>query len=109
MVKENIMKRWISVLLAASALFASCGGAGNREAQGVVTAVEDTAVVRDAQAAANELVRNASDCERVKSLFTDVTAKLDAAASQVQSEAGRTTIDTLRRQVGPIAEACGLR
>ena len=103
------MKRWIPVLLAASALLSGCGGGGGNEAQGVVTAVQDTNVVRDLQAAANDLVRNASDCERVKSLYPDVSAKLDAADSQIQSEAGRTALDTMRKQVGTVTEACGLR
>ena len=102
------MKRWIPALLAASAFLPSCGD-GGKGAQGVVTAVGDTNVVRDVQSAANELVRNAADCERVKSLYPEVSAKLDAAESQIQSEAGRTTIETLRKQVGTIAEACGVR
>jgi hypothetical protein len=102
------MKGWIPVLIAASALSSGCGG-GGKGAQGVVTAVEDTNVVKDLQAAANELVRNASDCERVRSLYPDVSAKLDAADSKIQSEAGRTALDTMRKQVGTVAEACGLR
>lgn len=102
------MKRWIPVLLAASALCSGCGSGGNEE-QGVVTAVGDTSVVRDLQSAANDLVRNASDCERVKSLYPDVSAKLDAAEGQIQSEAGRTALDTMLKQVGTVAEACGLR
>jgi hypothetical protein len=102
------MKRCIPALLALSALLAGCGEA-DKSAQGVVTAVGDTNVVRDAQAAANELIRNASDCERVKSLYPEVTAKLDAADGNIQSEAGRTTMETLRKQVGTVAEACGAR
>lgn len=102
------MKRWIPALLATTALLPGCGE-GEKAAQGVVTAVGDTNLIRDVQAAANEIVRNASDCERVKSLYPEVTAKLDAAESQIQSGAGRTTIETLRRQVGTVAEACGAR
>jgi hypothetical protein len=67
---------------------------------------EDTAILRDANGAANQVVRNAGDCDAVKAALPEAAKKLDEAAKLVRTAAGQQTIDTLRKQVRTIAEAC---
>ncbi len=87
----------------------ACGGEGGVGEEQVGEAVSDTSLMRDATAAANGIVRNQTDCEAVQSNLRDVNEKLDQIASQIQTAAGRTSLDALRRQVENIANACGAR
>jgi hypothetical protein len=66
----------------------------------------DTAVMKEAQAASNELVRNAQDCDAVKASLAEVNRKLDEAAQHVRTETGKTTLAALRSRVSSIAQAC---
>ncbi len=100
-----------SALVVFSALWlaAGCSGGGGKDETGVSQAVGDTQLVREAQGAANELLRSASDCAAVEASYRNVSAKLDEVESRLQTETGRTTLETLRKQVGTVAEACGVR
>jgi hypothetical protein len=71
--------------------------------------VSDTQLLAEADAAANDVIRNAFDCEAVAASLPSVMAKLEEVESQVQTVVGRTTLETLRKQVGTIGEACGAR
>jgi hypothetical protein len=86
----------------------SCGdkdeGALGEQAAGVVS---DSRVLQEAQDAANQIIRNQTDCEAVKANLADVNRKLDEAAGKVKTSTGRTTLETLKKQVKTIAEACG--
>ena len=98
-----------SVWLLAGLLLAAAGcGDGERSLgeQGG-DAISDTNAVKEAQAAANKIVRTASDCEFVKAEVGGVVQTLDDVESQIRTETGRTTMDTLREQVRRVAEACG--
>ena len=97
-----------SLVLCAVWMSAGCGGEAKDET-GVSIAVGDTQLVREAQSAANGILRSASDCTAVEASYPDVRAKLDDVESRIQTEAGRTTLETLRKQVGTVAEACGVR
>jgi hypothetical protein len=66
----------------------------------------DTAVLKEAQGAANELVRNAQDCDFVKSHLADVQKALDAAAGRVRTATGQTTLAAIKTRVSQIAQAC---
>lgn len=89
---------------------ASCSDGSNGEGglgQQVGEIVSDTKVLKEAQAAANQIIRNQTDCEVVKSNIDDVNRKLDEAEKQVQTATGRTTLAALKKQVKNIAETCG--
>jgi uncharacterized protein HemX len=90
-------------------LFTLSCGSGNEGGLGQQAAetVSDTRVLEEAQNAANQIIRNQTDCETVKSHITEVNRKLDEAAGKVQTVTGRTTLETLKKQVKTIAEACG--
>jgi hypothetical protein len=69
--------------------------------------VSDKQVLAEAEAAANDVIRNAADCEAVAESFGTVMAKLDEVEGRVQTAVGRTTLGTLRKQVTTIGDACG--
>ena len=71
--------------------------------------VSDTQVLSEAEAAANEVIRNAADCEAVADSYATVMSKLDEVEGRVQTAVGRTTLGTLRKQVSTIGEACGVQ
>lgn len=87
----------------------SCGGDSKSADQMVSDTVGDTRILKDAEAAANQIIRNAGDCDAISAAYSDVIAKLDEVEGQVQTSTGRTTITTLRKQVTTAAEACGVR
>lgn len=85
-----------------------CSGSGETE-RAVSGTVSDTHLLAEAERAANDVIRNAADCEAVAASFSSAMAKLDEVEGQVQTAVGRTTLETLRKQVGTIGEACGAR
>jgi hypothetical protein len=66
----------------------------------------DNQAMKDAEAAANTVIRNATDCEAARAALPDAQAKLDEAERRVQTAAGRTTLDALKTQVRRVAELC---
>jgi hypothetical protein len=66
----------------------------------------DTAVMRQASAAANTIVRNATDCDAVKAALPETTRVLDEAESKIRTETGRVTLAALRSQVKNVVQAC---
>jgi hypothetical protein len=99
---------WLLALLIGTV--AACGGGsdgGDGLGHQVAGAVSDTDVLKEAQTAANQIIRNQSDCETVKANIEEVNRKLDEAEGRVQTATGRTTIAALRKQVKNIAESCG--
>ena len=66
----------------------------------------DTEVMRDAQAAVNEVVRAAGDCELAKPAIAAAMMKLDEAERNVRTAASNATLDTLRKQVKNVQNAC---
>lgn len=90
----------------------SCGGAPKQE-QGqkdlggrAADVVSDTEVMREASAAANEVVRNATDCEAAKAALDEAQRELDEAAAKVRTATGRATLAALRQRVKAVADAC---
>ncbi len=77
--------------------------------QAIAGTVSDTQALKEAEAAANDIIRNAADCEAVSASFATVTAKLAEVEGRLQTAVGRTTIETLKKQVGTIGDACGVR
>ena len=73
----------------------------------VVKAMEqDIDTMRDAQAAANEVIRAAGDCDAARPLIPAATARLDEARRKVQTSTGQQTLDALRKKVREVAENC---
>lgn len=66
----------------------------------------DTAVLKQATAAANEVIRAAGDCENVRARIEAAQRALDEAAKEVRTTTGRTSLDALSGQMRRIAEAC---
>ena len=66
----------------------------------------DTQVMGDAQAAANEVIRAAGDCEVAKPAIAAAKMKIDEAARNIRTAAGNATLDTLRRQVKQVEDMC---
>ncbi len=99
------------VLVAFSLLLTACrqsgqgGGKGdlNSQLEGITA---DNAVMREAEAAANNIVRNATDCDAVKANLAETNRKLDEAQTRIRTETGRTTLNALKTQVRNIAQLC---
>ncbi len=66
----------------------------------------DLPIVKQAQAAAGEVVRAAGDCDAVKAAFPRAQAALDAALPQVRTGAARSTLTNLKKQIQDTAGAC---
>lgn len=66
----------------------------------------DTQVMRDAQAAVNEVLRAGIDCDMAKPAVAHANAKLDEAARHVRTAAANATLDSLRRQVKTAQDNC---
>jgi hypothetical protein len=106
------MRRW-SVVLAAAAAMCACGGekpAPSPSTKPLADAMADTTwdtnVLREASAAANDVVRNAADCAAARPIIDEAKARLDEAEPRLRTATGRTTLDALRRQVAKIEDLC---
>jgi len=66
----------------------------------------DTQVMRDAQAAVNEVVRAASDCEAAKPAIAGARIRLNEAAKHIRTAAANATLDTMRKQVRQVEDLC---
>jgi DNA repair exonuclease SbcCD ATPase subunit len=93
----------------------ACGKSEQQKAQeeaardlGAQTAdiAADTRLLGDAQAAVNEVVRNAPDCEAAKASMEAANQKLAEADRQVRTSTGRVTLDAMRKQLKQVSELC---
>jgi len=100
------MTQTLALAVLASLTLLGCSGSGGTD-QAVAGTVSDTQVLAEAEAAANDVIRNASDCESVTASFSSVMAKLDEVEGKLQTAVGHTIVETLKKQVGTIGDACG--
>jgi hypothetical protein len=104
------MRRASTVLVVLLGLVSCRGGNSEGETknvgQQVADITTDTAVMKEAQAASNQLIQNAGDCEAVKAALPDVSRKLNEAAGNVRTATGKATLDALRNRVAGIAQLC---
>ena len=105
---------WIGALFLCVCL-TSCGGASSPEGEGDASpsgaageAVNDTQAMQEATSVANEIIRNAADCEAVEANIESAMSRLNEISSSLQTEVGRTSMNSLLRQVEQIAAACGV-
>lgn len=66
----------------------------------------DTQVMRDAQAAVNEVIRAAGDCETAKPTIAAALMKLDEAERNIRTAAGNQSLGTMRKQVRQVQDMC---
>ena len=100
---------WAALLLASVAL-AGCGKKSKDDPKDLGEQMRDveadTQVMRDAQAAVNEVVRAAGDCEVAKPAIAAANMKLDEVSRYVRTAAANSTLDTLRKQVRQVQDMC---
>jgi hypothetical protein len=66
----------------------------------------DTETLREANAAVNEVVRNAAECEAARPAVATANQKLDEAGGRVRTATGRQTLEALRVQVRRVSDLC---
>jgi hypothetical protein len=98
---------WLLAVL----LAAACGGKKDEPpakdiGQQTADITADTQTLREANAAVNEVVRNATDCEAAKPAMAAADAKLDEVSPRVRTATGRQTLEALRSQVAKVKEVC---
>src|SRR5258708_15288391 len=88
---------------------ASCNKASQDGVQTIsheTTTIGDKAILAPALAAGNEVIRNSDDCAKVVKAAPEAKAAIEEASGKVQSAAGRVTVDSLKKQVSAIVDAC---
>jgi hypothetical protein len=68
--------------------------------------INDERVLRAANAAANEVVRNTADCEALRAALPDTLRQIDEAQAKVRTATGRQMVDALRTRVRNAATLC---
>jgi hypothetical protein len=66
----------------------------------------DTQVMRDAQAAVNEVIRAGADCDVAKPAIAAAIMKLDEAERNIRTAAGNNSLATMRKQVRTAQDMC---
>lgn len=94
------------VVLALIALLTGCEKSKGELGTDTATIGSDTAVLKEAQAAADEVLRNAGNCDAAKPSIAEAQRKLDEAAAKVRTAPGRASLNALKTQVGDIARNC---
>ncbi len=90
---------------------AGCGGGSNEsETLGnqISGTAADTQIMKEAQSAANRIIRNMADCDAVKADIKEVWSKLDEVEAKLETAAGRSTVQSLRKQVKNVTDTCGI-
>lgn len=75
-------------------------------AQQATDTAADTQTLSEAVGAANEVVRNAADCEAAKAAMALARQKFDEVEPRLRTPAAQTSLAALRRQVERVAELC---
>ena len=106
------MKRVIAVAVALLVVSACGGGkpAPSPSPSGLgaeLKAMEmDMNTMAAANAAANDVIRAAGDCDAARPLIPAANARLDEAQRKVQTATGKQTLEALRKKVREVAENC---
>lgn len=66
----------------------------------------DQEIMKAASAAANEVVRNATDCTVAKPLIPEAYRQIDEARGNAKAAASQQILDTLKQQVDRVAQLC---
>lgn len=98
--------RKILVVLVLAAAAVGCGGGAQPERSQAGDAVADTQTMKEAQAAAEQVVRASGDCDAVKAAEPEALRKLDEIKGRMHTGAGQTALAALRKQVTDASQAC---
>lgn len=100
--------RRTALLSAGAALFlaAACNDKPRDLGKDTANIVSDTNVMEQAEAAANAVVRNASDCDAVKATLPEADQKLAEASTKIKTQAGVVALQTLKTQVQRVRDLC---
>jgi hypothetical protein len=66
----------------------------------------DQEVMKAASAAANEVIRNATDCAVAKPLVPEAYRQIDEARTNARAATSQQILDTLKAQVDRVAQLC---
>jgi hypothetical protein len=94
---------WVVVALLAAA---ACSEKKRDIGKETANIVSDTNVMEEAEAAANSVIRNASDCDAVKATLPEADHKLAEAEKKIRTQAGIVALQTLKTQVQRVRELC---
>jgi hypothetical protein len=73
----------------------------------VVSAMEqDMNTMREANAAADDVIRASGDCDAAKPLIAAANARMDEVQKKILTGPARQTLDALRKKVRDVADAC---
>jgi hypothetical protein len=108
------MNRWAPIVIAAALGAFACkktevgnGPVGHADLGSQAAGVaNDTQLLAPAQAAAGEVVRNASDCAKARAAAPSAFQAISDAEAKAQTSVGRLTLDGLKKQVQAIVDAC---
>ena len=95
------MNRALGVLVVSLALVAC-----EEKQKGMENLAHDQEVMKAASAAANEVVRNATDCAVAKPLVPEAYRQIDEAKKNAKAAASQQILDTLKAQVDRVAQLC---
>lgn len=86
--------------------FACSGSQEENLGSQMADVITDTELMKEANAAAAEVVRHGADCDGVKAALPEANRKLDDIGQKVRTATGRTTLGAIRKQVNNAAELC---
>ena len=95
------MKRALCALV----LSLACSGCEEKQ-KAMENLAHDQAVMKIASAAANEVVRNATDCAVAKPLVPEAYRQIDEAKKNARAAASQQILDTLKAQVDRVDQLC---
>jgi hypothetical protein len=95
------MKRALGVLVVSLALVAC-----EEKQKAMENLGADQEVVKQASAAANEVVRNATDCAAAKPLIPEAYRQIEEARGRAKAATSQQMLDTLKTQVDRVAQLC---
>ena len=95
------MKRAAAGLL----LVLSCVACEEKQ-KGMENLAHDQEVMKAASAAANEVVRNATDCAVAKPQVPEAYRQIEEAKKNARAAASQQILDTLKAQVDRVAQVC---
>jgi hypothetical protein len=117
---KKMTRSWAPLLAAAALSVVACdtqkhandkmGGPLAKKDLGeqAVGITNDTETLAPVQQAAGDVIRNTSDCEKVKEFGPDAKRAIADAEQKVQTSTGHVTLDSLKKQVEAAMAACGV-